>query len=95
MRAARERPDVPILGLTSLMSTARKLALVWGVHPVQTADVRNFSTMVEKAARIAVSEGFAKNGQRLIVTAGVPFGTPGGTNVLRIVKVGGSRFEKG
>jgi len=93
MRAARERPDVPILGLTSLVSTARKLALVWGVHPVQTADVRNFSTMVEKAARIAVSEGFAKDGQRLIVTAGVPFGTPGGTNVLRIVKVGGSRFE--
>ncbi|MFN4284071.1 MAG: pyruvate kinase [Alphaproteobacteria bacterium] len=94
MRAARERPTVPILGLTSLMSTARKLALVWGVHPVHTADVRNFATMVEKAARIALSEGFAKNGQRLIVTAGVPFGTPGGTNVLRIVKVGGTRFEK-
>ena len=94
MRAARERPTVPILGLTSLMSTARKLALVWGVHPVHTADVRNFATMVEKAARIAAAEGFAKNGQRLIVTAGVPFGTPGGTNVLRIVKVGGSRFEK-
>ena len=87
MRTARERPDVPILGLTSRIETARRLCLVWGVHAVQTADVRTFSSMVDKATRIAAQEKFARHGQRIVVTAGVPFGTPGGTNVLRIATV--------
>jgi pyruvate kinase len=84
LRAARERPDVPILGLTSNASTARRLALAWGVHPVETSDVGDFDEMVEKALRVATREGFATPGQRLIITAGVPFGTPGATNILRI-----------
>jgi pyruvate kinase len=87
LRAARERPDVPILGLTSDMNTARRLAITWGVHSVHTADVRNFGEMVAKACTIAVHEGFAKKGDRLVVTAGVPFGTPGATNTLRIAWV--------
>ena len=85
LRAARERPDVPILGLTSRASTARRLALAWGVHPVETADVSDFDEMVGKALRVAIGEGFAASGQRLVITAGVPFGTPGATNILRIV----------
>jgi pyruvate kinase len=87
IRAARERPDVPILGLTSRVETARKLCMVWGVHAVHTADVRTFSSMVEKAARIAAQERFARHGQDIVITAGVPFGHPGGTNVLRIATV--------
>jgi pyruvate kinase len=87
LRAARERPDAPILALTSSLQTARRLALVWGLHCVHTSDVSNFSDMVQKATRIAHQEGFADPGQRIIVTAGVPFGTPGATNVLRIAWV--------
>jgi len=89
LRAARERPEVPILCLTSRRETARRLALVWGTHCIETSDVRSFSEMVEKACRIALAENFAKAGQRLVVTAGVPFGTPGSTNVLRIAWVDG------
>ena len=84
MRAARERPNVPILVLTSRLATARRLALTWGLHCVHTADVTSFQEMVQKACRIAVTEGIAMAGDKLIVTAGVPFGTPGSTNVLRI-----------
>lgn len=87
LRAARERPDVPIMVLTSKVETARRLAVTWGAHCVHTADVRSFQEMVQKACRIAVTEGLAKPGDKLIVTAGVPFGTPGATNVLRIAWV--------
>jgi pyruvate kinase len=83
-RAARQRPDVPILCLTNERSTARRMALVWGVHAVTASDVRTFSQMVLRAAHIAVREGLGRPGQKLVVTAGVPFGTPGMTNVLRI-----------
>jgi pyruvate kinase len=87
LRAARERPDVPILCLTERIETARRLALCWGTHCVQTKDVSSFSEMVEKACTIAREQGIADKGQRLVVTAGVPFGTPGSTNVLRIAWV--------
>ncbi|HYH18789.1 MAG TPA: pyruvate kinase [Azospirillum sp.] len=87
LRAARERPEVPILCLTSSMETARRLVIVYGVHSVHTADIDNFSEMVRKAARIAHADGIAAEGQRLVITAGVPFGTPGNTNILRIAWV--------
>ena len=87
LRAARERPAAPILVLTAKLATARRLAVLWGAHCVHTSDVRNFADMVQKAARIAHREGFAEPGQRVVVTAGVPFGTPGATNVLRIAWV--------
>jgi pyruvate kinase len=87
LRAARERPEAPVLGLTPLTATARRLALTWGVHTVETEDIQTFNGMVQKAIGIAKAEGFAVTGDRLIVTAGVPFGTPGATNVLRIAWV--------
>ncbi len=89
LRAARERPGAPILALTSSLQTARKLALVWGLHCVHTRDVTNFSDMVNRATSIAHREGFAERGQRIVITAGVPFGTPGATNVLRIAWIEG------
>lgn len=84
LRMARERPDVPILALTSNLRTARRMAIAWGLHCVHTHDVRNFNEMVHHATSAARREGFAEKGQRVVVTAGVPFGTPGATNVLRI-----------
>ncbi len=89
LRAARERPHVPILVLTSKLETARRLAVTWGAHCVRTADVSSFQEMVQKACGIAVTEGIAKAGDKIIVTAGVPFGTPGATNVLRIAWIEG------
>jgi len=88
LRAARERPVVPVLCLTESRATARRLVLAWGVHGVVTQDVRNFSDMVDKACRIARDEDLAQKGERLVVTAGVPFGTPGATNILHIAWVG-------
>lgn len=87
LRTARERPPVPILCITEQRSAARRLALSYGVHAVQTEDVKTFDDMVEKATRIAKREGLAAAGERLVITAGVPFGTPGSTNILRIAWV--------
>jgi pyruvate kinase len=87
LRAARERPEAPILVLTAKLATARRLAVLWGAHCVHTSDVKNFTDMVQKATRIAHHEGIAEAGQRIVITAGVPFGTPGATNVLRIAWV--------
>jgi pyruvate kinase len=87
LRAARERPSAPILALTPDLGTARRLALLWGAHCVHLADIKNFNDMVQKAVRTAQREGLAKPGERVVITAGVPFGTPGSTNVLRIAWV--------
>ena len=87
LRAARERPRAPILVLTSSLGTARRLAILWGAHCVHTSDVKSFADMVQKAVRIAHRERVAEPGQRVVITAGVPFGTPGATNVLRIAWV--------
>ena len=84
LRAARERPIVPILMLTSELRTARRLAVLWGAHCVVSPDVSNFHEMVDKACAVAEAEEYAGHGDRLVITAGVPFGTPGSTNVLRI-----------
>ncbi|MGD9650471.1 MAG: pyruvate kinase, partial [Dongiaceae bacterium] len=87
LRAARQRPVVPIIGLTSQMPAARRLALVWGTHPIYAEDVDHFESMIEVAAKYAKAQGFAASGDRIVVTAGVPFGTLGATNILRLVKV--------
>ena len=87
VRAARQRPNVPIMVLTNELRTARKLAVLWGAHCVLTEDVSNTQEMVEKACRLAVREGYAGLGDTLVVTAGVPFKTPGTTNMLRIARV--------
>ena len=87
LRAARERPGSPILSLTPHMSTARRLALVWGLHSVLTADVDHVEEMVDQACQTAVAEGFANVGDRLVIMAGMPFGVSGTTNMLRIARV--------
>jgi pyruvate kinase len=87
LRAARERPDRPILGLISREGTARRLALLWGLHPILCEDVHNIGEMAERACSLAVESGLATRGASLVITAGVPFGTPGATNLLRIAWV--------
>ncbi len=88
MRMARERPKPPVVALSPNIATGRRLAVVWGVHCVVTEDAHDQDDMVDRACRIAFKEGFAKPGQRVIVVAGVPLGTPGATNMLRIAYVG-------
>jgi len=86
-RTARERPAVKVLCLTEDMSVARRLQLSYGVYPVLTKDVQDFSDMVEKASRHALEHKLAEKGNKLVITAGVPFGTVGSTNILRVVDV--------
>jgi pyruvate kinase len=89
-RVARERPQMPVIALSPVITTVRRLSLVWGLHCVLSEDAHDQDDMVERAGRIAMDEGFARAGQRVIITAGVPFGTPGATNMLRIAFVGTS-----
>jgi pyruvate kinase len=84
LRVARERPGLPVIGLSPVVATGRKLALVWGVHCVLTGDPENLAAMVRKACRIAFDEGFAGAGEGVIIVAGVPLGSPGTTNMVRI-----------
>ncbi len=88
VRVARERPKPPVVAITPKMSTGRKLALVWGVHCVIAETAHDVDDMVDRAGRIAFRDGFARAGERIIVVAGIPFGTPGATNMLRIAYVG-------
>jgi pyruvate kinase len=84
LRAARERPEAPILSLTPMLATARRLALAWGVHSLHVEDVASVEQMTAMAGAIARRERFAEAGQTFVAIAGLPFGTPGSTNLLRI-----------
>lgn len=88
VRMARERPDAPILTLTNRQTTARRMQILWGTHCVFLPKVSTFRETVNAACRVAKREGLAQDGDRLVITAGVPFGTPGTTNTLRIATVG-------
>ncbi len=88
LRAARERPQSPIIALTPIAATGRRLSLVWGLHCVLTGDAVDLEDMVDKACRIAFQEGYAGPGNRILISAGVPVGTPGATNMLRVAFVG-------
>ena len=88
MRVARERPNIPIITLTPIPATARRLALAWGQHCVLTPNANDLEHMIDTACQFASSEGFAEEGERIIITVGVPLGAPGATNMLRIAQVG-------
>jgi pyruvate kinase len=93
-RIARERPSVPLLAMSASQHTARRMGLLWGVHAIHTRDVTNFEEMVEKAKRMALRHQLAKGGDRVIVMAGIPFGTAGSTNVLHVVRLIGDELER-
>jgi pyruvate kinase len=87
LRMARERPRAPIIGMTPLRATARRLALAWGVYPVLCHDVVDVAEMTELAVQTAEKLEFAKPGETIVIAAGMPFGSPGSTNLLRIAQV--------
>jgi pyruvate kinase len=93
-RVARERPSAPVLVLTPSGKTARRVALLWGAHPVTTRDISSFEEMIDKCKRMALRHHFGKAGSRLITLAGVPFGTPGSTNLLHVVRLTGKELDK-
>ncbi len=88
LRASRERPLTPIIALSPVVETARRLSIVWGLHCVVTEDARDLDDVVNRACHIAHREEFAKPGDRVIITVGVPLRTPGNTNMLRIAYIG-------
>ena len=89
LRVARERPEAPIIGMTPRIEAAHRLTLVWGIHPVITPDVASVTEMTNFATWTAAEEGFARHGQTVVIAAGMPFGAPGHTNLLRVAQVGG------
>ena len=82
LRAVRERPEMPVLALTPNLAMARRLGLAWGLRCIHGEDARDFDDMVDRACRAACFRGYAKSGSRVVMIAGVPFGTPGATNLL-------------
>ncbi|WP_242138675.1 pyruvate kinase [Sphingomonas sp. TREG-RG-20F-R18-01] len=92
-RVARERPGVPLMVLTPNIETARRAGLLWGAYAVYTKDVDSFEAMVAKAKRMALRHTLAKAGDRVIIIAGVPFKTPGSTNVLHVVRIIGDELK--
>jgi len=93
-RIARERPPVPILAMSPSQHTARRMGLLWGVHAVHSRDVSSFEEMVEKGKRMALRHQIAKGGERIVLMAGIPFGTAGSTNVLHVVRLIGDELER-
>jgi pyruvate kinase len=92
-RIARDRPSVPMLVLTPKLSTARRMGLLWGAHAVRTRDVASFEEMVARAKRIALRNKLADAGDRIVIIAGVPFGTPGSTNMLHVQRLTGKELD--
>jgi pyruvate kinase len=92
-RIARERPSAPILALTPRADTARRMGLMWGVHAVRTKDIGSFEEMIGKARRMTMRHDMARAGDKIIVLAGVPFGTPGSTNVLHVASIRGDELK--
>ncbi|WP_230531399.1 pyruvate kinase [Microvirga roseola] len=93
-RIARERPNSTVIALTPSQETARRMALVWGVHPIRTKDASDIDDMAFRACKFAVREGFSQVGDRVIIVAGMPFGTPGATNMVRIAFVNQEHLAK-
>lgn len=93
-RVARERPAVPVLVLTPSQRIARRLALLWGTSAVHTRDIGSFEEMIAKGKRMALRQGFGTAGSKLVALAGVPFGTPGSTNLLHVVTLTGDELKK-
>jgi len=81
---SRYRPPVPIIAVSTQDSTVRKLALSWGVYPFKSDELENTDDMIEKSKKIALKTGLANSGDKIIITAGIPFKIPGTTNLLKV-----------
>ena len=92
-RVSRERPEAPLLVLTPKLEAARRMGLLWGSHAVHTRDIGSFEEMIAKGKRMALRHGMGGAGAKLIMMAGVPFGTPGSTNVLHVATLTGDELK--
>jgi len=92
-RVARERPGAPLLVLTPKKEAARRMGLLWGAHAVPTKDIGSFEEMIAKGKRMALRHGIGRPGAKLVMMAGVPFGTPGSTNVLHVATLTGDELR--
>jgi pyruvate kinase len=92
-RVSRERPQTPILALTPKMETARRMGLLWGAHAVRTKDIGSFEEMIGKARRMTLRHKLGQASDKIIVLAGVPFGTPGSTNVIHVAHLRGDELK--
>ncbi|MDB5453474.1 MAG: Pyruvate kinase [Caulobacteraceae bacterium] len=88
LRIARERPSRPVLALSPVAATGRRMALVWGVQAIGSAAVSSMTDAVAHACDTARREGLSKTDDEVVVVAGVPFGKSGATNALRVARVG-------
>lgn len=86
-RISRERPPCRIIGLTPRQATANRMALSWGVEPIVTNDPNSFDDMLGQIQRIAKQDVGAEMGERILISAGIPFGRPGTTDTLKIAIV--------
>jgi len=93
-RIARERPPVPLLAMSPSLTTARRMGVLWGVHPVHSRDVNSFEEMVAKGKRMALRHHMAEGGDRLVLMAGIPFGKAGSTNVLHVARLVGDELDR-
>jgi len=87
LRVSKYRPKVPILAITPSANTARRLLLSWGIEPHLATEPSNVDIMFQEAAQLALQNGIAKRGELVIITAGIPMGTPGSTNVVKVHRV--------
>jgi pyruvate kinase len=92
---ARERPQVPILALTPVVGTARKLSLTWGLHCAMVPEVERFKLAVVNAARVVRNDGFGEERDKIVVTAGIPFNVAGSTNIIRVAPVNEKAIYEG
>jgi len=89
LKVSRYRPSAPILAITPREETWRRLNLVWGVYPYQVAGIRDTDDMMAQAERMGLESGLLQRGDRVVITAGVPFGLSGTTNLLKVQTIGG------
>ena len=87
LRVARERALVPILAMTTDEKVVNRLGLVWGVVPVLCEKLKEMGQIAPMASKIAKAKGLAHKKEQIIITAGVPFGYKGSTNLLYIISV--------
>ena len=85
---ARHRPSAPVVAVTPNPSTLRRLALVWGVAPVEIVEFASTDDMVQMMVQAAREKGVVAWGDTLVLTAGIPFGSSGVTNMLKVHVVG-------
>jgi len=84
---ARYRPSIPIIASSPQESTVRKLTLSWGVYPIQSPDIKDTDDMIHKAKEVVLKTDFVNPKNRIVITAGIPFGIPGTTNLIKVETV--------